>query len=50
MVPNIANTNRFFSALLNGFKYSYLTFIILFNIDHMFALKEVVSSIAKTIS
>ena len=33
---------------LNGFKYSYLTLIILFNIIHLFALCEVVSSIVYT--
>ena len=31
---------------LNGFKYSYLTLIILFNIIHLFAHSEMVSNIA----
>ena len=33
---------------LNGFKYFYLTLIILFNINHLFAHTDVVSSIANT--
>ena len=34
------------STQLNGFNYCYLTLIILFNINHLFAYSEVVSSIA----
>ena len=39
------NQNSFVSTQLNGFKYSYLTLIIWFNINHLFAHSEVVSSI-----
>ena len=31
---------------LNGFNYSYLTLIILFNINHLFAYIEVIPNIA----
>ena len=31
---------------VNNFKYSYLTVIILFNVNHLFAHSELVSSIA----
>ena len=31
---------------LNGFNYGYLTLIIPFNINHFFAVSEVVTSIA----
>ena len=34
------------STQLNGFNYSYLTLIILFNINHLFAHSEVVPGIA----
>ena len=34
------------STQLDGFNYCYLTLIILFNIDHLFADSEVVTSIA----
>ena len=34
------------STQLNGFKYCYLTLIILFNINHLFAQSKVVTSIA----
>ena len=34
------------SIQLNGFKYCYLTLIILFNINNLFADREAVASIA----
>ena len=34
------------STQLNGFNYCYITLIILFNIHHLFAHSEVVTSIA----
>ena len=42
MDPSIA----FVSIQLNGFNYSYLPLVILFNINHLFAQSEVVTSIA----
>ena len=38
--------SHFFCTQLNGFKYCYLTLIILFDITHLFAHSEVVASIA----
>ena len=34
------------STQLNGFTYAYLTLIILFNINYLFAESEVITSIA----
>ena len=39
-------SNAVVCTQLIGFKYCYLTLIILFNINHLFAHSEVVSSVA----
>ena len=39
-------SNAIVSIQLNGFNYCYQTLIILFNINHLFAHREVVISIA----
>ena len=38
--------SSFFSTQLNGFNYCYLALIILFNINHLLAHSEMVTSIA----
>ena len=51
MVTSIAiQYYSFLCTQLNGFKYSYLTQIILFNINHLFAQSEMVSPLLTLIA